>query len=232
MANDAKPPRPVQAPKRRDSSGSKRGFDRRWLWGGLIVLALAGLAVGLAVAFSGGDSNSSSNSSTSASGESIDWSAIPHLQEGPPPWPNDSDNLPDRLQPLGLSQLTEEGTVLHIHQHLDVWRNGEQVVLPAGIGIYDNSFITEVHTHDESGIVHVESPTKKTFTLGQLFGQWGVKLTQHCLGSDCSGVSWWVNGVKQTGDPSALALAEHQVIVVSTGKTPPTIRKTYSWGSL
>ena len=153
MANDAKPPRPVQAPKRRDTPKARRGFDRKWLWIGLAVLAAAGLAVGLALAFSGGDDSSSGATS---SGSSIDWEAIPHLQEGPPPWPNDSDNLPDRLQPLGLSQLTEEGTVLHIHQHLDVWRNGEQVVVPPGIGIYDDSFITEVHSHDESGIVHVE----------------------------------------------------------------------------
>ncbi len=229
MPNDAKPPRPVQAPKRRDTPKARRGFDRKWLWIGLAVLAAAGLAVGLALAFSGGDDSSSGATS---SGSSIDWEAIPHLQEGPPPWPNDSDNLPDRLQPLGLSQLTEEGTVLHIHQHLDVWRNGEQVVVPPGIGIYDDSFITEVHSHDESGIVHVESPTKKTFTLGQLFGEWGIKLTPHCLGSTCTGVSWWVDGVKQTSDPSALALKEHQVIVVSVGKQPPTVRKSYSFGSL
>jgi len=38
-------------------------------------------------------------------------------------------SLTDRLTPLGLSALGAEGTVLHIHQHLDLYVNGNKVTL-------------------------------------------------------------------------------------------------------
>jgi hypothetical protein len=65
--------------------------------------------------------------------------------------------------------------VLHIHQHLDVFDNGRRVTVPAGIGIGD-TFISPLHTHDTSGVMHVESPTIRPFTLAEFFGVWGVPL--------------------------------------------------------
>ena len=75
-----------------------------------------------------------------------------------PPWPRNVDALRERLGELHLPALAAEGTVLHIHQHLDVFDNGKRVTVPAGIGIGD-TFISPLHTHDTSGVVHVESPT-------------------------------------------------------------------------
>src|SRR5207253_7906980 len=88
----------------------------------------------------------------------------------------------DRLQVLGLPALTQEGSVLHIHQHIDVFVNGGKVAVPGGIGINDNSFISPIHTHDASGVIHVESPTKEQFTLGQFFAIWGVRFTRTSVG--------------------------------------------------
>ncbi|HEU4655301.1 MAG TPA: hypothetical protein VFS47_15035, partial [Steroidobacteraceae bacterium] len=34
-----------------------------------------------------------------------------------------------------------------------------------------------LHTHDNSGILHVEAPEPATFTLGQFFDIWGQPLT-------------------------------------------------------
>jgi len=215
--------RPVQAPQRRDTPKPPRsgiaGLDRRWLFGGgAAVVAI--VVVVLVLALTGG----SSSNSSSTTGPAIDWSSIPNLQKGPPPWGPDWQQLPDRLQLLGLSQLSAEGTVLHVHQYLVLYVNGQRVTLPPNVGIYDNTFITELHVHlGEPNIIHVESPVQKSFDLGQLFGEWGIRLTGSCVGNYCGKLSWWLDGKKQTGDPARLVLADHQVIEIALGKAPKVV---------
>ncbi len=114
-------------------------------------------------------------------------SDLPGLQTGNFPWKAEIDYLKERLDKIGLPALAEEGTVLHIHQHLDIWINGQKVSIPE---IGDNTsqkFIAPIHTHDETGIIHVESPVVQRFTLGQFFDIWGVRLTDQCLGGYCAG---------------------------------------------
>lgn len=154
------------------------------------------------------------------------------LQTGPAPWNTGLGTLPDRLGALGLHQLSGEGQVVHIHQHLDIFVNGKREPVPANIGIYDGQFITELHTHDATGIMHVESPTKRSFDLGQFFGVWGVRLNANCVGGYCKPTKPWrvyVNGRPYTGDPAALELAEHQEIAFVIGKPPKTIPSAYQF---
>jgi hypothetical protein len=214
--------RPVQAPQRRDPPKAARSgigsLDRRWLFGGG-ALVLAVVVVVLVLVLTGG-----SSSTSSTAGPTIDWSTIPNLQKGSPPWAADWQQLPDRLQLLGLSQLSAEGTVIHWHQYLVLYVNGQRVTLPPNVGIYDSEFITELHVHvGEPNIIHVESPTQKSFALGQVFGEWGVRLTSRCVGRFCGKLSWWVNGKRQTGDPARLVLKEHQVIEIALGKAPKVV---------
>jgi len=169
------------------------------------------------------------SSSSAAAPSRIPWSQLGPLQTGPPPWNNGVGGLTDRLKPLGLTALGAEGTVLHIHQHLDLYVNGKKVALPALVGIYDNSYITEVHVHDTTGVIHIESPTQRTFTLGQLFGEWGVKLTADCVGRYCGHLTWWVNGQRRTGDPASLSLKAHQEIVIAAGPPPLVVPKSYTF---
>jgi hypothetical protein len=197
-----------------------------WLIGGLVVLVVVlGIVLGIVLSRGGGGSSSATSGSTT-----IPWADIPGLQTGPPPWNNSSAVLSDRLQLLGLSALGQEGTVIHIHQHLDVYVNGKKVAVPALIGIDSSAgFLTELHTHDASGILHVESPTKRNFVLGQVFGEWGVKLTSNCLGSYCGKLKWWVNGTPMTGNPAELILKAHQEIVIAAGKAPSPVPKSYNF---
>jgi hypothetical protein len=165
-----------------------------------------------------------------AASASIDWPKLAHLQTGKPPWRNNSATLAGRLKTLGLHALPQEGVVLHIHQHLDLYVAGRHVTVPAAIGInFQRQFITEVHTHDTTGVIHVESPTARNFTLGQFFGEWGVKLTGNCVGRYCGKVSWWVNGKKMTGNPAQLILDAHQEIVIAEGKAPAKIPSSYKF---
>ncbi len=149
-------------------------------------------------------------------------SALPGLLSGPAPWGPNTSELRARLDALGLPALPAEAFVLHIHQHLDVFVDGKRVTVPANIGInFEERFLSPLHTHDASGIVHVESPTVRTFTLGEFFGVWGVRFTPMCLGGYCASgrkrLRVFVNGAPVPGDPGKLPLAEHQEIVVAYG---------------
>jgi hypothetical protein len=148
--------------------------------------------------------------------------ALPGVQTGPPPWTNGGTALGARLQAIGLPALPEEGTVLHIHQHLDLFVNGRRVWVPAGIGIDPQlQFISPLHTHDTTGVLHVESPEPTAFTLGQFFEVWGVPLSARQIGGLRVGggkvLRAWVNGRPLAGDPAALRLASHQQIVLAYG---------------
>jgi hypothetical protein len=138
--------------------------------------------------------------------------------------------LPARLQQSGLHELTMEGTALHIHEHLDLYVNGRHVTVPALVGIDQQAgFLTELHTHDASGIIHVESPVQRSFTLGQFFCEWGVKLNASCLGRYQGRLSWWVDGVRMHGDPAQLVLRRHQEIAIAAGHPPQTVPSSYAF---
>src|SRR5919201_3619069 len=99
----------------------------------------------------------------------VNAAALPGLQKGPPPWPAEIASLRARLGVLGLPALAREGTKLHTHQHLDVFVDGQRVSVPAGIGInVAEHFISPIHTHDASGVIHVESPTVRSFSAAEL----------------------------------------------------------------
>ena len=165
---------------------------------------------------------------SAAVSRTIPWSKLVGLQTGPAPWRYHEAGLAQRIGVVGLSRLPAEGTALHIHQHLDLYVAGRKVTLPANVGInFTQQFITEVHTHDTTGLIHVESPTQRDFRLGQLFGEWGVKLTASCVGRYCGHLKWWVNGQQVTGDPAQLILRPHQEIVIAEGPPPLVVPKSW-----
>lgn len=147
---------------------------------------------------------------------------LPGLLVGPGPWPANTRLLKARLDALHLPALRSEGLRLHTHQHLDLVVNGRLLPVPAGIGIDPaGRFIAELHTHDAAGIIHVEAPRVRRFTLGDFFDIWGVRFTARCLGGYCArgakAVFVFVNGRRALGDPRALVLRQHQEIVVAYG---------------
>ena len=168
---------------------------------------------------------------------------LPGVLKTRPPWDANAGALQQRLRAIGLPALGEEGQVLHTHQHLDLYVDGEAVPVAADIGIAaDGTFISPLHTHapragdPPNGILHVESPTVETFTLGQMFAVWGVRLDATCLGGLCASggkrLRAWVNGEPVEGDPTRIVLEEHQQIVVAYGteaQVPKEIPATYDW---
>ena len=205
---------------------------------GLAALGPVALAVVLLVIFVGKPGSSTNNVTGSA--PTIDYAALPGIETHKAPWPPEFASLPDRLAPLKLSSLGVQGTTLHIHQHLDVFVNGKRATVPALVGIYANGdstqggFFVELHTHNTSGIIHLEAPKKGVFTLGQFVGVWGVRLSKQCIGGYCAGpgkpLKFYVNGKRFAGDPNNVVLREHQEFAIVYGKPPAKIPSKYDWG--
>lgn len=164
-----------------------------------------------------------------SSAATVKWSTVTGLQNHAPPWTNGTDTLADRLDAISLDPLGQEGQVLHIHAHLDVFWNGKKIQVPQGIGIEEGNYILALHTHNPSGVIHVESPTEKDFTLAQFMGAWGVRLTSACLANRCSDIRIYVDGKRYTQDPNDLVLKSHQEIAVVAGKAPEKIPSRYKF---
>jgi hypothetical protein len=167
-------------------------------------------------------------------------------------WPA-PDNPLERTVEAGLSPEPKEFLIHHVHAHLDVFLDGQPITVPAGIGINiddpavrrfeepDGSFsyggidppcrkpcISPLHTHDRTGILHTESKTAKSNTLGQFFTEWGVRLSESCVGKYCDPkpVAFYVNGKPYQADPRAIELTDHKEIAIVIGTPPANIPKT------
>lgn len=165
---------------------------------------------------------------------SVNPDALEGIQVTAAPWTAETSHLRDRLNAIGLPALSAEGTVMHIHQHLDMFIDGKAIGIPAGIGINETDrFISIIHTHDTSGVLHVESPTVSTFTLGQFFDIWGVRMVNGCIGIYCAenDKSWkaYVNGKEFSSDLRSMTLEAHDEIVLSYGTAPQTIPASYTF---
>ena len=158
--------------------------------------------------------------------------ALPGAQAGPP-WTAGAKGLQLRLRKIGLPALSAEGQALHIHQHLDIYVRGRHETVPGNIGIEPNGgFISPLHTHDTTGVMHVESPTVESFSLGQFFAVWGVPLSATQLGGLKTGganqLRAWVNGKAVNADPTRIVLDAHQEIVLAYGTAAQMPKKVPS----
>jgi hypothetical protein len=169
-----------------------------------------------------------------------------------PLWPAPANAMELTVE-AGLVPETVEHLEYHVHAHLDIFVDGQPVLVPAGIGINivdpgvhvftedDGSFsyggiqapcathcISPLHTHWEVGVIHTESATPTPNTLGQLFIEWDVALSQTCVGEHCSPdeIAYYINGQPYTGDPAAIELADMTEIAIVIGTPPAEIPST------
>lgn len=78
---------------------------------------------------------------------------------------------------VALTCTTDMATQFHIHSNLGIVINGQQQEVPANIGI-GLSCMNSIHTHDNSGTLHIESPEKRDFTIADFFAVWGKTYTK------------------------------------------------------
>jgi flagellar basal body-associated protein FliL len=153
-----------------------------------------------------------------------------------PPWPVPAD-ASAAVQAAGLPMLASEGAVEHIHAHLDVIVDGKPVTVPAGVGIDQAAQkISPLHTHDTTGVIHIESPVKASFSLGQLFTEWQVSVAADHLGglkpAGDKQLRTYVNGKPYDGDPGAIIFHAHDEIalVYGTVEQQSNVPGSYAFG--
>jgi hypothetical protein len=136
----------------------------------------------------------------------------------------------------GLQMLGEEKLTVHYHAHLDVVVRGATIPVPADIGIdVPRQRISALHTHDGTGIVHIESAEDVPFTLGQLFTEWGQPLTARRVGpvsvQPGEQVRVYRDGGQVSGDPAAVRFRPHDEIVVWLGPADehPRVPSSYDF---
>ena len=133
----------------------------------------------------------------------------------------------------GIECNTTEHLQFHVHAHLDIFVNGRLVSIPPHIGIVDNKCIYWLHTHDSTGVIHIESPVKRDFTLGQFFEVWKSQLNNHkafdaILGGKLVPIVY-VNGSKVPSSVNYkdVKLNPHDEIAIVYGPQPKPIPSKY-----
>jgi hypothetical protein len=155
----------------------------------------------------------------------------------PTPVPQQRSSVPEGETIGGISCDAQEGQRIHIHQHLVILDRGKQVAIPPRVGQpATKRCIYWLHTHTPDGIIHIEAPKDRSFTLGDFFMVWGQPLTRtvaaSARGSSHEPLRVWVNGKRYKGDPRSIPLAAHADIVIETG--PPFVKPPAftNWGPL
>ena len=152
----------------------------------------------------------------------------------------------ERVAAAGLPGFKQEQLFFHVHAHLDVFVDGQSVEVPPGIGIggdpkvryfvsqgqpvvgapaspCSRPCVSPLHTHDGSGVLHVENDKERQIDLGQVFTEWGVRFTAECVGGYCAPDKphkVYVDGKEYTGDASGIVLKNLEEIALVIG-TPP-----------
>jgi hypothetical protein len=156
-----------------------------------------------------------------------------------PPWPPQYRGLAQRIKRLGLPAAAENR--FHIHALLSVFNQGLLVTIPANIGLDARNHVeSSLHTHDQTGIIHMEAVRRFPFTLGDFFDVWGVRFGAGTLGSlQDSGKNrvWvYVNG-RLISDPARYVLKNGDDISIGYGPinsfshyVPPVVLKELESG--
>ena len=156
------------------------------------------------------------------------------------PIPGSDGQTADGIQ----CQVTEQ-LAYHIHAHLSLIVNGQAVLVPAGIGIAppretQQGFVVGgkcfywLHTHDVSGIIHIESPTAQVYTLGQFFAVWGQPLTATQVATltvdAAHPLHAFVGSQPFDGPPDQIQLGTHELITLEIGQQVPPPPFTFPAG--
>jgi hypothetical protein len=136
----------------------------------------------------------------------------------------------------GIECNANEQFLFHIHAHLSIFVNGQLMYIPPQIGIIPEKCIYWLHTHDESGIIHIESPIKRDFTLGQFFDLWKKKLNNPIIfdklfNSKDNMPEMYINGNKLSSGTNYrdIKLHAHDEIALIYGAPPSHIPSKYEF---
>lgn len=241
----------------RRAQARRRKRLRLAAWGGaVVVLAGAGAGLGLGLASSGSASGSALPSDPALARSTEPLSALGALTAAPAPGPLGPEQVPVPSAPAlaapsaatagqvidGIGCSTSEQTLFHVHTHLTIFADGKQQQVPAGIGIPGGTtaptptgpFVGSgiclywLHTHAGDGIIHIESPVKRAYTLGDFFDEWRQPLGPDQVGPARGKVTVIVDGRVFTGNPRDAPLGSRENLQLDVG-TPLIAPETIDW---
>jgi hypothetical protein len=154
-------------------------------------------------------------------------------------YPNGNTPEGGQGQPIAGLSCVAGTPIYHDHAHLSLFVGGEQIAVPAGVGIQSpvltNGYVNfdrtkcfyELHTHDASGIIHLHANAGRVLplTLGQLFAVWGRTLSREDVAGNAGPVVAYVNQQLYTGDLGSIVLSNHTQVTLEVGNPvvkPPT----------
>ncbi|MBB5444871.1 MULTISPECIES: hypothetical protein [unclassified Paraburkholderia] len=148
-------------------------------------------------------------------------------------WPNGTTSTGGTGTPVdGLTCAPDMSVLYHVHAHLAIIKDGQWLALPMNVGILSQCTY-EMHTHDNTGIIHIEAPNLKTYTLGEFFDIWGEPLTNTNVAGIMGDVVAYINdngdSRRYMGDLRSIELTSLRDITLQIGTPPVSTLATYSW---
>ena len=209
------------------------------LLAGALILAGCGSSSGSASSTStSANAAAPSSTSTSSATAQMGFEGVP-IEQGPLLAPASTTQTGTVH---GIACGASEQLAYHIHAHLLVYANGAPRTLPGGIGIPGSQVVPTaqgpvaaggrciywLHTHAPDGVIHIESPTKRIYTLGDFFAEWHQPLSATRVAGATGKVTAVVDGKPWTRSPAAIPLDPHAVIQLSVG-SPTVPFKSINW---
>ena len=217
---------------------ARRRRRRFWLIGAGAAIVVIAAVVGITLAVSAGSPKAAGVAAPKLNLAPL--STLGTLKPAPSPGPLGPEGVPVPTGPAlastataatgqpvdGISCETSEQTLFHIHAHLTIFVNGSARQVPAAIGIpgaqaqatAQGPFIASgtcfywLHTHAADGVIHIESPVQRTYTLGNFFDVWGQPLGTDRVGPAAGHVVALYNGQVYQGNPRDIPLNAHAQI--------------------
>ena len=227
--------------------------------GGAVVVVAAIVVVLVALGGSGSNASSNGGSS-SPKIATVPVKTLADVHPAPSPGPLGPEGIPIPQHAPALPSNASSATgntidgiqcnageklVYHVHTHLTVFLNASPRQIPYGIGIVPPRQVQQsangpfvaggscfywLHTHAADGIIHIESPSKRTYTLGDFFDIWHQPLSSNQVGSAKGKVTAFYNGQVYKANPRDIPLGSHTQVQLDVG-APLIAPEKVSFGS-
>ncbi|MGH9017992.1 MAG: hypothetical protein ACRDY1_09630 [Acidimicrobiales bacterium] len=232
---------PASPPRQRSLSAPRGSGSRRRTTALVVasaVVLVVGVAVALVVTLGGGGTKRPAPAVVSPHGAAFSGPPGPEgipLEEGTLLAPASSSAGGQTVNDIRCD--TSEQVSYHVHTHLTVYVDGVLRPIPAGIGIVapvaqqtaDGPFYGAthcyywLHVHAQDGVIHIESPTERGYTLGDFFAIWRQPLTGTRVGPVTGTLTVFLNGHRDDAAPGSIPLGSHEDIQIDVGSpvVPP-----------
>jgi hypothetical protein len=181
------------------------------------LFALAGLGATVAALAAGGRGSAGGPPAPRAP---VALRRLEGLSATAAPWPAEYGHLGQRLRVLGLPPVSD--VIYHVHALLHVYVDGRAVTVPANLGISpDGVAFSSLHTHDTTGVLHMEATRPFAFRLSDVFAVWGVAFGPGRLGGYRATRDrrlWVYADGRPVSDPLGYAIRPHDNLVVAYGR--------------